>query len=525
MLSIAFYTTIGTFPITIDAFSNAIFTRAWPHAHFLMSLVFFSFLTCCLFYVSNVIVPTWSSWLLAMISAVLAALLICSLPNPLPKSRRASFFSRAMAEGGYPKSYGVPHAVVQGVFEVENAPKGDALRKFVADAFLFYTRFRSKPEYSSDGSIMKGWVEVNVNLEEHVKELNMENREEMQAFVDEQAAQSVRLDRPLWELFVIRVGGEKPFVAVLARIHHAIGDGISLVQMFLRMFRNNQGKTISLDHITAGAKNIEKRNKKMNYFLAAQKFFEALGKVLTLPASEPDTQCCIRTWPFKWTGVRKCVVMPSLLVSELKQIKEKAGVTINDVMVGLLTGTVRRYLEFRKDPALESKMSMRALIPFAFPRKLGGSDPNSLRNLWCFLSLDLPINFNSTQVAERIQDAHVRMEYLKSSPEAYLQLKVNEIAGALLPSSITSQTVLDLITKHSMVFTNVPGPNEEMFWSDQAVTDLQIPIGNIIPQMSAFSYNGSMKFSMTIDPNVFTNSEKLNQFYLEEFQAMQKKFA
>jgi hypothetical protein len=44
-----------------------------------------------------------------------------------------------------------------------------------------------------------------------------------------------------------------------------------------------------------------------------------------------------------------------------------------------------------------------------------------------------------------------------------LQLQVDEIASTVLPRQVTSKSLLDLYMKHSMVFTNVPGP-QSMFY-------------------------------------------------------------
>ena len=58
---------------------------------------------------------------------------------------------------------------------------------------------------------------------------------------------------------------------------------------------------------------------------------------------------------------------------------------------------------------------------------------------------------------ERMRLAKRRMDALKASPEAYLQLHLNQFAASVLPRAACSQTMLDIMTKHSMVFTNVPG--------------------------------------------------------------------
>ena len=90
------------------------------------------------------------------------------------------------------------------------------------------------------------------------------------------------------------------------------------------------------------------------------------------------------------------------------------------------------------------------------------------------------------------------MDTLKASPEAYLQLTVDELAASVLPRDTMSQSSLELVIKHSLVFTNVPGPGESIFMMGQKITDIQTPIANIIPQMSMLSSDGFVHFTMVV---------------------------
>jgi hypothetical protein len=42
---------------------------------------------------------------------------------------------------------------------------------------------------------------------------------------------------------------------------------------------------------------------------------------------------------------------------------------------------------------------MRALVPYSFPRSNQPDDPDSLHNLFCFLSADLPMNERNVRLS------------------------------------------------------------------------------------------------------------------------------
>lgn len=487
--------------------------------------------------------------LVVFVSLCLALVGLKPKPN-VPRWRRASFATKVCAQGCFPPQVGIPHPIIQGLIEIPRIPDLRTVENCLRSSLCFYSRFRSIPEYSADGSVMLGWKKpvdaATINVLEHVILKTLPSRAELMAYVDALSVQSIRLDRPLWEIHLITLQ-DGSGAAVVPRIHHAIGDGISLVCSFMKLFTDASGKPINLpimNKATSGdisqlikqqaeaeAKaggSAKKKFKRPSALSLAFNSVGALFKVLSLPASAEDTRTCIKTpcAPYKWNPKRQTVLVPDIPLSLMKAIKNAADCTINDLMTSVVTGSFRRYLEYRNEPKLKQKMQMRALIPFAFPRKADANDEHALRNLWCFLSVHLPINYNASDEnsVKRLAAVKRTMDALKTSPEALLQLKVNEIASSVLPNSVSSQTVLDLMTKHSMVFTCVPGPTEIVHVAGLPVTNLQVPIGNIIPQLSAFSYGDFMRFNYVVDPTLFTDAQKLAEFCWDELKALQRAY-
>lgn len=73
------------------------------------------------------------------------------------------------------------------------------------------------------------------------------------------------------------------------------------------------------------------------------------------------------------SGDRETVIFPTLKLDFIKQIKNSANVTINDVLLGATTGAIKRYCIVKKDPLFDTnsrgygKVQLRSLLPVAFP--------------------------------------------------------------------------------------------------------------------------------------------------------------
>ncbi|MFT7835751.1 wax ester/triacylglycerol synthase family O-acyltransferase [Saccharothrix sp. BKS2] len=77
------------------------------------------------------------------------------------------------------------------------------------------------------------WATADPDLRHHVREVRSDAPDGMRAAVEEVMAGRLPLDRPLWQLVVLRdaAGGE----AALFRVHHALADGVGMVELGTRL--------------------------------------------------------------------------------------------------------------------------------------------------------------------------------------------------------------------------------------------------------------------------------------------------
>ena len=90
---------------------------------------------------------------------------------------------------------------------------------------------------------------------------------------------------------------------------------------------------------------------------------------------------------------------------------------------------------------------------------------------------------------------------MKSTPGAHAVSALNVVAAKLLGPSFQSDTIYDFMSRHSMVFTNVPGPTAPVTMFRNQVTEMTFGVGNLVNQVSVVSYAGKMGISLVVDPD------------------------
>lgn len=103
---------------------------------------------------------------------------------------------------------------------------------------------------------------------------------------------------------------------------------------------------------------------------------KSLFQIISLPVSKYDTKTLFspsNMETLKMTKKRKNIIFPTLKLEFVKSIKNKAHVTVNDVLLSTMTGAIKRYCARRGDPTVQEGkddklLSSRCLMPVSLPR-------------------------------------------------------------------------------------------------------------------------------------------------------------
>ena len=428
--------------------------------------------------------------------------------------------------------------MIMGVMIFEDALDLERLKELLAARLLRYKRFTQRVETDPSGAY---WVtDPYFNLEAHVLRVSLPGKggkDELQRYLASLVSHQLDGNKPLWQFQIIEnyEGG----AAVIARIHHCIADGISLIGVMQDL------TDVSADAgpFLSGAEEAEEPGEE-GFFQALNsamaKTFETSSKLLSgslemllnpslmvdytriaavvakeaaeLALMPNDTPTRLKGRP---GAIKRVAWAEPLPLEDVKALGKALGVSINDVLMSCVAGAIQQYLLEHGDPVAE--VGVRAMIPVNL-RTEGRT--NQLGNRFGLVPLLLPIGIEGPIV--RLLEVRERMEELKHSYRAGISMGVLGLAG-LCPPKLHRQ-ILDLFSKKATaVMTNVPGPKQPLFMSGAKVKQQMFWVpqsGDIGIGISILSYNGTVQFGVITDQRLVPDPDHLVSHFQPELQKL-----
>lgn len=467
--------------------------------------------------------------------------------NPSNLRRSMSFNSKCLIDGVFPKHVNESPSIINVcLFFNEIASPEKVAEKF--QILLNYDRFRMTPKKSGNQ-----WYFENVGntdiLNDHISTVEVSSEAELTLKLESITSSDLPGDGkiPLWQVY--RLVNNGPGISVLlVRMHHVISDGIGLLGVMSKMFTDkatNEPLVIDIpEKMRSGHKQDAVSFSVFSSIYLACKTVYSVFAVLSLAASNYDSNILF-TSPNKRNLVmssRKNIFFPTVKLDFIKEIKTKANVSVNDVIFTAMSGAIMKYCKSKNDPLFsnsnvkERQIVNRALIPLAFPRSKAEMDSydKALKNKWAFISVQMPLSEPTAK--QRLMSCNKTTNELKTSPMPLVQYWIQNYVIPHLPSFIGKQASIDLFSRHSIVFSNLPGfENLITFGEDENIKDetqspftvlgCQIIFNNILPQVILISYHGAVFCCMNLDSDLFVDGDTLlPKFYLEELKDLASEF-
>ncbi len=428
----------------------------------------------------------------------------------------------------------------------------EQLRELVATRLSWIRRMRLQV---TPGRVWHRWTERELDLDAHVYEHTLPapgDDAALRALISELVSTPLAPERPLWQLHVIQGhagAGEQRGSAILARVHHSVGDGLALLLVLLSLTDleaepGQQNPLLSLfarrgdareaverarefirEVMPTGMKLMlhqdllgprdddERRSKALDTAARIARLTGAAARDLaSLLLRRPDSATVFRGR----LDVQKRVAWSRPIpLSELREQCHALGSTINDVLLTATTGGLRRYILARGDNP--DGVEMRAAIPvnlrrFAELAKLG--------NRFGLVSLTLPVGIADPDA--RLAEIHRRMDELKHSVEPLVTWGILELMGR--SPKLVERLILDYFAKRvSFVMTNVPGPERPLYLAGRKLTGLMFwapQSGRVGLGISMFSYAGTVRVGIACDAGLVPDPERLIDAFHEELDLL-----
>ncbi|MEO7244339.1 MAG: wax ester/triacylglycerol synthase family O-acyltransferase [Rubrivivax sp.] len=440
--------------------------------------------------------------------------------------------------------------MIVGVWMLTPAITLAALRERVADKLLKYPRFHQKAVPDALGA---AWVEDDhFELTHHVlpapplaRRRGESERHALQRLCGALATTPLDPARPLWQFhFVDRYEGGS---ALIARVHHCIGDGISLISVMLSLTdggsdppqRRRRAEAAvdepEADWLTRAVLGPMTALTTRAIDLTGEGVAKSIGR-LADPAPLQGSLALARVGaqvmadlaalalmaddaPTRLKGKpvgRKVVAWSEPLpLDEVKAVGRGLGCSVNDVLLSCAAGAIGGWLVSQGDDP--TGQEIRAMVPVNL-RPPG--DAWKLGNRFGLAPLVLPIGLPNP--VERVYAVRARMNALKGSFQPLLAFGVLALSGLFIKP--VQDAVLGLFSKKATaVMTNVPGPatpltlcgatlRQTLFWVPSS--------GNIGVGVSILSYGGGVQFGLITDEALCPDPQQIIDRFAPEFEAV-----
>jgi len=415
--------------------------------------------------------------------------------------------------------------VITTVLHFDKVVDRKLVEAIIAEKLLVFDRFRSivKP---NAGSHTHTWTRLKrIDMSYHLVEHRLPSpatRKELEAFISSMYRKQLDTSHPLWRFYIVPLDGNK--CAVVTRIHHSVGDGVTLIEVMLSLMGREEAK--KQPHVfkkRPPASWTKTMANPLQFSSRCLHFVLGAAKGSTYPLRRKDTPNVLKIPSIaQLTTEKKVACGASIPLQLFKEAGRRMDGTVNDMIVATLTATLRRYL-LAHDTCLNDGNTPRISVLFPFNMRYGRinvSDPKQFGNQFTLLPLDLPIH-EKDPISIMLASKKCCDE-IKESPMAFIITGLNKLAMSILPAKWYHTLTFTCLEKSTGMFTNVPGPKKPVLLAGQVVSDLMFYVPALASiTFSVLSYNGSIRFGvMTNQGGGKINPNELTNIFYEEFHCL-----
>jgi WS/DGAT/MGAT family acyltransferase len=364
------------------------------------------------------------------------------------------------------------------------------------------------------------WVDdASFDIRNHVRPASQPvvDRAGLMRFVGKVMAERLDHAQPLWCVDVVGPGANGR-TALVIRIHHCLADGVTCLRMLSELLWD-AGDEIELgspdrwhpEPAPGGARLLASgagaRLRGIGGALASgaraavspRRWRETGRELATLPGTLRR-----ELWPLgadtafdQRIGGDREVAFTACELDDLKRIEHAAGsgVTVNDVLLAVVAGAIRRWLGTHNEPM----QAMRVQIPVSMHHR--GEDPDELGNRDSFLFCDLPISERDPRKRLAVINAETRSRKQHHDPDELYSFFHS--VSHIRPLYRAASQLASGPREFALSVSNVPGPREPVYLLGGRIAELYSvaePADRHALRASAVSLAGRMGFGFCTDP-------------------------
>src|SRR6202162_1364744 len=395
-----------------------------------------------------------------------------------------------------------------------------------------FGRFHQRVLHPRPRGGLRHWEDdVKFDIRNHVSHVTLRARggdDGLREMVSDLMSVPLDSSKPLWHMQLVDnyQGGS----VLITRVHHAIADGIALVRVMLSLtdeppnakappapVQPPPDSSLPLGWLPAmvgrgiasGQDLFAHPGKALGLARAGVHGAYRLGRMVALP-SDPQT-----LFKGELGRPKRAAWSEAVPLEDFKAIGKAFGATVNDVLVAVATGALRRYMDNRRQPT--AGIAIRASVPVNL-RPL--DQAHNLGNAFGLVFLTLPIGV--VDPVQRVRAIKREMDELKSSPDAIVAFGALNLIGHA-PVEVEQLGLRFFGSKATAVLTNVPGPRQPLYLEGREIDQVMFWVpqsGHLGLGISILSYNGRVRLGIATDAGLVPDPERIVENFKVEFEAM-----
>jgi diacylglycerol O-acyltransferase / wax synthase len=415
------------------------------------------------------------------------------------------------------------------------APSHEELLEHVESRLHLVPRYRQKLAESPLETGRPFWIDdPRLNLAYHVRHTALPrpgSEEQLRLLAGRLFSQRLDRSKPLWELWLVQGlqadDGDERF-ALISKTHHSMVDGVAGVDIATVLFDLDPEPEDPPEPDTSWTPRPEPSGVELvaqNAVDVARRPFSLAGEAARALSRPGETAERVREavegiGEVVWAGLNPAPSTPLNVkigphrrlfwvrarLEDFKQVKDALGGTVNDVVLTVVTGALRRWLRSRG--VRTEGLELRALVPVSIrTEEQHGQAGNRIA------AMRGPLPVYVADPVERLAIVRQAMEGLKESKQA---LGAEVIAGVQQfapPTLLAQASRLNFSTRlFNLIVTNVPGPQFPLYLLGRELQEI-IPIA-FLPEdhalaIAIMSYNGRVDFGLLADYDALPDVDEL----------------
>ncbi|KAJ3669456.1 hypothetical protein LUZ60_011406 [Juncus effusus] len=406
----------------------------------------------------------------------------------------------------------------------------------------------------SDGTEVLRWVPVKVNIKDHIiiPSLNStdptSNDRLVEDYVSSLSVTGLELSKPLWEFHILNLPTTESASTIVLRGHHSLGDGMSLISLLLACTRRSDDPTAlpSVSQPPRRSGSIAKSRQGQDGFRALVMWIFSVVSLVwnTLVGMTIFTATSLffkdTETPLKGQkGVefnKKRFVHHTLQLDDIKLVKNAIGCTINDVLIGVTSAALSRYLCRKYDEEnhgknIPKKLRVRSALLVNIRKTPGildlaemldrGKKGVTFGNKLGYILLNMPIGSYDDPL-DYVRKGSAVAKRKKNSFESILSYMTADLLMKLFGVKVTTYLSHRVLMHTTLSFSNIMGPQEEVCFYGHPIVYIAPSVYGHPHALTVHyqSYNNKVKLVMAVDESVIPDSRQLLDDFVQSLKSI-----